>query len=387
MSKFVYCDFNATSPVLKEVSQKVISYLESNFGNPSSIHRWGQTTRIAIENARDQVADLIGASRDDIIFTSGGSEGNNFCIKGLAKKLNASNDVLVTSLVEHSSVINTFKSLESLGFHVIYLKPDSSGVIYPDQLSTCMKKYPVKLVSLMSANNETGSLNPIDQLSQIANSGGAFFHTDAVQWVGRLPLNISQWKVDALVASGHKMGAMKGVGFVYLSPGLRLEPLIAGGHHERDMRAGTENVPGIVGLGIAADLAKNQIIKNWQKIRLLVDYFIQELKCKIPNIQLNGWADERMPNTVNICFPGMDAETLVMNLDLDGIGVSTGSACLSGGVEPSHVLMAIGCTHQEAKESIRFSFGWMMTKIDIDYVIERLHYWIQHQNQLKVKNI
>ncbi len=385
MKKLLYGDYNATSPVLTEVYEAMLPYLQESFGNPSSIHQWGRRARVAIEQARETVARLINAERNDIIFTSGGSEANNFCILGLAKKLTPGKDVLVTSTIEHSSIMEIFRILEEQGFEIVRLNPDRCGMIPLDLFEKILDQKNVKLVSIMAANNEIGTLQDIPVLSKLTKNKGAYFHTDAVQWMGRLPLDIKIWNVDALSASGHKMGTPKGVGFAYLAPGLKLDPLIYGGHHERDMRAGTENVAGIVGLGKAATVACDGRIRKWQNLEKLVQKLEKELKQNIADLKINGAIESRLPNTSNITFFGINAESLIMNLDMDGIGVSAGSACLSGGLEPSHVLLALGLDQKNALSTIRISIGPEWTDQDIDYLIGRILYWVAYQKRIQTE--
>ena len=377
----LYCDYNATSPLLECVKKKMQPFIDDHFGNPSSVHQWGQVAKVAIELARGQVADLLGVNKNEIIFTSGGTEGNNLCILGKAELLKPGVDVLVTSLVEHASVLNVFKYLEQKGFEVIYLNPTYDGVISLQEIKKVFRNKKISLVSVMTANNETGVVMDIPSIAELAHYYGAYFHTDAVQYVGKMSLNVKNLGVDSLVAAGHKLGAPKGVGFVYLAPGAHLESLIKGAPQEAGIRAGTENTSGIVGLGEACSYALEEGISKWTKVRDRLMQLSNGLQNAIEGIKINGDVSEKLPNTLNISIDGIDGETFVINLDLDGIAISTGSACLSGGIVQSHVLSAMGCSEKEIKSSVRFSLGNDFTKNDIQVLIDIVIHWVTHQRE------
>jgi len=361
----VYLDNNATTPVLPDVFEAMRPYFAEHFGNASSIHHYGQETRAAIESARESVAALFGCHAPEIIFTSGGTEGDNLAITGLT----APGVHVITSSIEHHAVLHTCRHLEEIACDVTVLPVDSRGVVNPDHVRRALRPN-TKLVSLMLANNETGALQPVEEIGKIAADAGVLFHTDAVQAAGKVPIDVNRIGCHALSISGHKMHAPQGIGALYLRKGTRLQPLFHGGRHERSRRAGTENVPGIVALGKAAQLARQALDDgDIRKLAALRDKLERGILAKVEDAWVNGDGAARVPNTTNIRFDGIDSESLVIALDLKGLAVSTGSACSSGAIEPSHVLIAMGLPPDQARASIRFSLGKQTTEEDIDLAL------------------
>ncbi len=371
MLKKVYLDHNATTPVYKEVVQAMLPFLEENWGNPSSIHWASREPRKAVDEAREKVAALINAQPNEIVFTSSGSEGNNFAIKGLVHSPDLKGNHIVVSSVEHSSVLNTCKYLAHTGFTIDYLKVDSKGMIDFDTLKDSITDKTV-LISVMYANNETGNIYPIEKIGELARERGVLFHCDAVQAAGEIPIDVKKMKVDLLTLSGHKLYAPKGIGALYIRRGVKLLPLIHGGHHERNRRAGTENVTGIAGFGKACEIALASMDKNAARLTKLRDRLHQGILDSIDQVTLNGHPTERLPTTLNLSFDHVDGESLLLSLDMKGIAASAGSACTSGSVEPSHVLLAMGVPMKLALGSIRFSLGTKNSVEDIDYLLEVL---------------
>ena len=367
----VYLDHNATSPLDPEVLEAMRPYYGDKYGNASSIHSFGREARAAVDEAREKVAGLIGSWEEGIVFTSGGSEADNFALKGVAYALGHRGKHIITSAIEHQAVLNTCQYLEKEGFRITYLPVDKYGLVDPDDLKSALAEDTI-LVSIMLANNETGTIQPIEELAGITRKRGIYFHTDAVQALGKIPVHVEKLGVSLLSLSGHKFYGPKGVGALYIGKGVKMDPLIHGGHHERQRRAGTENVPGIVGLGKAAELASRGR-EDWEKHlvhrRDKLEKGIQE---RIKDIHLNGHPQKRLPNTLNISFEFIEGESLIINLDLKGVAVSTGSACTSGSLEPSHVLLAMGLAPEIAQGSVRFSLGKETSEEDIDYVLRNL---------------
>ncbi|HTU41602.1 MAG TPA: aminotransferase class V-fold PLP-dependent enzyme [Candidatus Aquilonibacter sp.] len=366
----IYLDNNATTPVLPEVLEAVRPYFGERFGNASSIHHHGQETRAAVERARDSVAALLACRPSEIVFTSGGTEGDNLAIAGLAN----AGDHVITSTVEHHAVLHACKHLEESDCEVTYLPVDSRGLVDPDDVRRALRPR-TKLISIMMANNETGVLQPLQDIGRIAAEAQICFHTDAVQAAGKVPIDVKQIGCHALSLSGHKMHAPQGVGALYVRKGTPLQPLFYGGRHERSRRAGTENVPGIVGLGSAAELAmrglENGGVENrdGKKISELRDRLERGILAQVNDAAVNGAGAPRVPNTSNIHFDHIDGEAMVIALDLKGLAVSTGAACSSGAVEPSHVLIAMGLTRERSRASIRFSLGKQTTAEEIDFAL------------------
>ncbi|HVN18559.1 MAG TPA: aminotransferase class V-fold PLP-dependent enzyme [Dongiaceae bacterium] len=361
----VYLDNNATTPVLPEVFEAMRPYFGERFGNASSIHHHGQETRAAVEDARESVADLLGCSASEIVFTSGGTESDNHAIAGWV----AAGDHVITSSIEHHAVLHACKHLEKIGCEVTVLPVDGKGVIDPEDVRHALRTN-TKLISVMMANNETGVLQPVEEIGKIASEASVLFHTDAVQAATKVPIDVRQIGCDALSISGHKMHAPQGVGALYVKKGTRIQPLFHGGRHERSRRAGTENVPGIVGLGKAAQLAKQSLDSgDDKKVCALRNRLEQGILAQVDEAGVNGEGAPRVPNTTNIHFDHIEGESLVITLDLKGLAVSTGAACSSGAIEPSHVLIAMGLRPDQARASIRFSLGKQTTDTDIDFAL------------------
>ena len=367
----VYLDHNATTPTHPEVVKAMLPYYEDVFGNASSIHQFGQQARMAIDEAREKVAEFIGAKPEEIVFTSSGTESDNFAIKGVAYANEEKGRHIITSSIEHHAVLNTCKFLGKHGFKITYLPVDRYGVVNPDDVRKAITDDTI-LISIMHANNEVGTIEPIAEIGKIAKEKEIYFHTDAVQSIGKIPINVNELNIDLLSLSGHKLYGPKGIGVLYIRKGTRIQPLIHGGHHERNRRAGTENVPGIVGLGKAIEIAKLSMEKESIYLTNLRDRLYNGIKEKIDNIYLNGHPVNRLPNTLNLSFEFVEGESIILNLDMKGVAVSSGSACTSGSLEPSHVLKAMGVEPAIAQGSIRFSLGKDNIEEEIDYVIEIL---------------
>lgn len=369
--KRVYLDYAATTPTHPEVVKAMLPYFTEMFGNPSSIYSYGQEAKEAIENARAQVARLIGARSEEIVFTSGGTEADNFALKGIAFANEARCNHIITSTLEHHAVLESAKYLEQRGFQVTYLPVDKYGLVDPSDVKKAITNK-TSLVSVMHANNEVGTIEPIAEIGRITRETGVYFHTDAVQTVGHIPVNVNELGVDLLAMSAHKLCGPKGVGALYIRKGTKTVSLLHGGEQERRRRASTENVPGIVGLGKAAELAKAEIDEEARRLTLLRDKLTKNLLERIEYTQLNGHPTRRLPNNVNISVEYVEGESMCLNLDLEGICASTGSACSSSSAEPSHVLLAIGLPPQQAHGSLRFTLGKWTTEEDIERVLEVL---------------
>jgi len=361
----IYLDNNATTPLLPEVFQAMRPYFGEHFGNASSIHHHGQQTRAAVEDARESVAALLGCRALEIVFTSGGTEADNLAIAGLV----AAGDHVITSSIEHHAVLLACKHLEDIGVDVTVLPVDGRGLVDPVDVRRALRPN-TKLISVMMANNETGVLQPVEEIGKIAAEAGACFHTDAVQAAGKVAIDVKQIGCHALSISGHKLHAPQGVGALYVRKGTRLRPLFYGGRHERSRRAGTENVPGIVGLGKAAKMAKEALDRGEDKMMAgMRDRLQMRVLAQVGEAAVNGDGAARVPNTTNIHFDHIDGEAMVIALDLKGVAVSTGAACSSGAIEPSHVLIAMGLRPDQARASIRFSLGKQTVAEDIDYAL------------------
>jgi cysteine desulfurase len=364
----VYFDNNASTPVLPEVYDAMRPYFSERFGNASSIHHHGQDTRAAVERARESVATLVGSRPSEIVFTSGGTEADNLAIFGLVRP----GDHVISSTVEHHAVLNACKHLEEMGCDVTYIPVDGRGRIDPDDVRRALRKN-TRLITIMMANNETGVLQPVEEIGKIAAEGDVYFHTDGVQAAGKVPLDVNRIGCDLLSISGHKMHAPQGVGAVYVRKGTLLQPMLYGGRHERSRRAGTENVPGIVALGKAAELALESLQHGDDKIMAASrDRIQQTILENVEATGLNGEGAPRVPNTTNIYFDYIEGEALVIALDLKGLAVSTGAACSSGAIEPSHVLTAMALRPERARASIRFSLGKQNTPEEIDFALDIL---------------
>ncbi len=369
MPQRVYLDNNATTPVLPEVMEAMRPYFGEHFGNASSIHHHGQETRAAVERSRGSVAALLGCRASEVVFTSGGTEGDNLAIFGLANfDLAQCGDHVITSTIEHHAVLNACKHLMAKGCEVTYIPVDGRGLVDPADVKRAIRAN-TKLITVMFANNETGVVQPVAEIGKIAAEADVYFHTDAVQAAGKIPIDVNKIGCDLLAISGHKFHAPQGVGALYVRKGTQLEPMLYGGSHERSRRAGTENVPGIVGLGKAAELASVGFERgDDRKMAVARDRLEREL-LEIEATGLNGEGAPRVPNTTNIYFDGIEGEALVIALDLKGLAVSTGAACSSGAIEPSHVLIAMGLRPDRAKASIRFSLGKQNTPEDVGFAL------------------
>ena len=361
----VYLDNNSTTPLLFEVFEAIRPYFAERFGNASSIHHHGQETRAAVERARESVAALLGCRSSEIVFTSGGTEGDNLAISGLAR----AGDHVISSTIEHHAVLNSCKHLEAIGCEVTYLPVDGRGVVDPDDVRRALRPN-TKLITIMMANNETGVLQPVEEIGRIAAEADVYFHTDAVQAAGKLPIEVKRLGCDLLSISGHKLHAPQGVGAIYVSKGTVLQPMFYGGSHERSRRAGTENVPGIIGLGKAAELAREALERgDLARMSAMRDRIEQTILSEVDATGVNGEGAPRVPNTTNIHFDYIEGEALVIALDLKGLAVSTGAACSSGAIEPSHVLTAMGLPPEIARASLRFSLGKQNTPDDIEFAL------------------
>ena len=370
----VYLDYNATTPVDPAVFQAMAPFFTASFGNAGSIHSAGQRARAAVDAARESVAALVGAKASEIVFTSGGTEADNLAILGTVSRMAPSLESsrkrrhVITSAIEHHAVLNTCQELERLGVEVTYAHGGPSGIIDPEEVRRALRDETV-LITVMHANNELGTLQPIEEIGKIAKDAGVIFHCDAVQSAGKVRLDVERLGVDLLSISAHKIYGPKGTGALYVRSGTSIEPLLHGGHAERDRRPGTENVPGIVGMGKAAELAREQLNGDAVRVKALRDRLQAALLEQIPAARVNGDPIRRVWNTINITFPGAGGEALVIALDLQGVECSTGAACSSGAVEPSHVLTAIGLSDDEARSSLRLSLGRPTTEAEIEEAI------------------
>jgi len=371
VEKIIYMDHAATTPVRKEVFDEMMPYFSEYYGNPSSIYHLSNFSKIAIDKARERVAKAINAEKNEIYFTVGGTESDNWALKGIASKLRDKGNHIITSKIEHHAILHTCEYLEKLGFEVTYLNVDEYGMISLDELEKSIKDNTI-LISIMFANNEIGTIQPIKEIGSIAKKHNVIFHTDAVQAVGSLPIDVKAMNIDLLSMSAHKLYGPKGVGALYVRKGIKLDPLIHGGAQERNKRAGTENVPGIVGLGKAIELAYSELEENTAKLIELRDYMIKNIQNRIPDVRLNGHPTKRLPGNVNMCFRYIEGESLLLSLDMYKIEASSGSACTSGSLDPSHVLLAIGLPHEIAHGSLRLSLGIKNTKEEVDFVVEKL---------------
>jgi len=361
----VYLDNNATTPVLPEVFEAMRPYFAEQFGNASSIHHHGQETRAAVERARESVAALLGCRASEIVFTSGGTEGDNFAISGLVH----AGDHIISSTIEHHAVLNSCKHLEAMGCELTYVPVDGRGLVDPDDVKRALRPT-TKLITIMMANNETGVLQPVEEIGKVAAEADVYFHTDAVQAAGKTPIDVKRIGCDLLSISGHKLHAPQGVGALYVRKGTILEPMFYGGSHERSRRAGTENVPGIIGLGKAAELAREALLRgDLAQMSAMRDRIEQIILSEVEATGVNGEGAPRVPNTTNIHFDYIEGEALVIALDLKGLAVSTGAACSSGAIEPSHVLTAMGLPPEIARASLRFSLGKQNTPDDVDFAL------------------
>ena len=368
----IYLDYNATSPPHPEVVDAVARLLRDDFGNASSVHAYGQRAKTALDDARGQVAALIDADPMDLVFTSGGTESDNFALRGAAEALEPSGRRhLIASGIEHEAVLATLKALERRGWAVDLLSVGETGVLSPEALRAAIRPH-TALVSIMHANNEVGTIQPVAALAAIARDHGAIFHTDAVQSVGKIPVSVRALGVDLLSLAAHKFGGPKGAGALWIRRGVRLAPFMTGGRQERNRRAGTENVPALGGMGVAAQIAREKLTQAADTIAGLRDRLERGILANVSSTIVNGDPEHRVPNTTNISFDGIESESLLIALDLEGVAVSTGSACSSGSLEPSHVLRAMNLPHARTRNSLRFSLGPATTNAEIDFVVGHL---------------
>jgi cysteine desulfurase len=373
----VYLDNSATTAMATEVIEAMLPYFSTEMGNAQSVHSFGQRAKSAVEHARREVAAFINASANEIVFLSGGTEADNLAVRGVAEAHRDHGQHIITTEIEHPAVLATCESLETAGFRVSYLPVSRQGLVSVDDVRRAISDDTI-LVTVMLANNETGTIQPIEEVASVvaeARTRGLdhlHLHTDAVQAVGKTPVDVKRLGVDLLSLSAHKFHGPKGIGALYVRKGTRLGKLLYGGHHERDRRAGTENVAGIVGLGRAAELARTGLEERMTRMRELRDYLERQVMSQIPNVRVNGDTERRVPNISNLSFAGVDGESLLIALDLKGVAVSTGSACASGSLEPSHVLQALGLTRDEVRGSLRFSMSAYTTRDEIDYAVSVL---------------
>ena len=371
MTKRIYADNAATTKVAPEVVDAMLPYFTETYGNPSSIYNEGRTARVAVEKAREQVANAIGASPKEIYFTGSGSEADNWALRSTARALSKKGNHIITSAVEHHAVLHTCQDLEKQGFEVTYLPVDKYGMVSPDDVKAAIKDSTI-MISIMFANNEIGTIMPIAEIGKIAKEAGVVFHTDAVQAVGNVEIDVKAMNIDMLSLTAHKFHGPKGCGALYVRQGVKLMSFITGGAQERMRRAGTENVPGIVGLGKAIELATANIKEKQEKLTALRDRYIKKVLETVPYSRLNGHPTERLAGNANISFEYIEGEGLLLSLDMKGIAASSGSACTSGSLDPSHVLLAIGLKHEQAHGSLRTSFGEDTTVEDIDYMVDAI---------------
>jgi len=367
--KRIYMDHAATTPAHPEVVSAMSPYFSDIFGNPSSIHAFGQEARSAVEAAREKVATLINAKKEEIVFTSGGTESDNFAIKGVAFANSKKGNHIITTPIEHHAITEPCEFMKTLGFDVTYLPVDGYGMVDPEDVKKAMTDKTI-LVSVMHANNEIGTIQPIEEIGRITREAGVYFHTDAVQTAGAIPVDVNKMNVDLLSISAHKLYGPKGIGCLYIKKGTKMVPFMHGGGQEKNRRGSTENVPGIVGFGKAAEIAVKELDARQAHLLPLRDKLIKGLSEKIDHSLLNGHPTKRLPNNISMCFEFVEGESMLLNLDMEGIASSTGSACSSATLEPSHVLLSIGRPHAIAHGSIRFSLGRMTTEKDVDTVLD-----------------
>ena len=374
--RFIYLDHAATTPARPEVVEAMVPFFTNDFGNPSSIYSFSQKNKSVITECREVIAKSLNAKANEIYFTAGGTEADNWALKATAEAYATKGKHIITTKIEHHAILHTAKYLESKGFEITYLDVDENGVVKLDQLKKAIRPDTI-LISVMYANNEIGTVQPVKEIGAIAKAHGIIFHTDAVQAYGQIPIDVDECNIDMLSASGHKLNGPKGIGFLYIRTGLKLRNLIHGGAQERSRRAGTENVPGIVGLAKAVEIAFDTMDERTKKELELRDYLIQKLIQEIPYARLNGHRVDRLPNNVNVSFQFIEGESLLIMLDMAGICASSGSACTSGSLDPSHVLLAIGLPHEIAHGSLRLTVGDENTMEEMDYVVEQVKTIVQ----------
>ncbi|MBM7582284.1 cysteine desulfurase [Caldicoprobacter guelmensis] len=381
MQRRIYMDHAATTYTKQEVLDEMLPYFKEVYGNPSSVHSFGREARKAVDLARERTAAALNALPEEIYFTSGGTEADNWAIKGVAWANKDKGNHIITTSIEHHAVLHTCQYLEKMGFEVTYLPVDSYGLVYPEQVKEAITDKTI-LISVMFANNEIGTIEPIKEIGQIAREYGVYFHTDAVQAIGQIPVDVKEMNIDLLSLSAHKFYGPKGVGALYVRKGVKLHSFIHGGAQERNRRAGTENLPGIVGLGKAIELAVSNLEESSKRLTAMRDRLISGVLNTVENVRLNGHPTKRLPGNANFSFEFIEGESLLLSLDMKGIAASSGSACTSGSLDPSHVLLAIGLPHEIAHGSLRLTLGDDNTDEDIDYVLEVLPGIVQRLREM-----
>ena len=381
MGKLLYLDNAATTKTAPEVVDAMLPYFTEHYGNPSSVYSFSSGNKEMISKQREAIADTLGASANEIYFTAGGSESDNWALKATAEAYAGKGNHIITTKIEHHAILHTAQYLEKRGFEVTYVDVDEDGKVKLDELKAAIRPTTI-LISVMFANNEIGTIQPIKEIGEIAKEHGILFHTDAVQAYGQLPINVDECHIDMLSASGHKFNGPKGIGFLYIRKGVKIRSFVHGGAQERKRRAGTENVPGIVGIGTAAKRAANTREERVAKEIEVRDYLIDRVLKEIPYCRLNGHRTDRLPNNANFSFRFVEGESLLIMLDMKGICASSGSACTSGSLDPSHVLLAIGLPHEIAHGSLRLTINEEITKEDIDYVVDNLKEIVAHQRNM-----
>ncbi|WP_320928070.1 cysteine desulfurase NifS [Hungatella sp.] len=371
MKRFIYLDNAATTKTRPEVVDAMLPYFTEFYGNPSSVYEFSNESKKAINRSRETIADAIGAKTNEIYFTAGGTESDNWALAATAEAYQAKGNHIITSKIEHHAVLHTCEYLEKRGFEVTYLDVDENGVIKIDELKKAIRSTTI-LISIMFANNEIGTIEPVKEIGEIAKEHGIIFHTDAVQAFGHVPINVDEYHIDMMSASGHKLNGPKGIGFLYIRTGIKTRSFMHGGAQERKRRGGTENVPGIVGFGKAVEIAMNTLEERTKKESELRDYLMKRVMAEVPYVRINGHRTSRLSNNVNFAFQFIEGESLLIMLDMDGICGSSGSACTSGSLDPSHVLLAIGLPHEIAHGSLRLTLNSDNTMEEMDYVVESI---------------
>lgn len=377
MNKLIYLDNAATTKTAPEVVEAMLPYFTEYYGNPSSVYTFASTSKEAVTRQREVIAEALGAKSEEIYFTAGGSESDNWALKATAEAYKDKGNHIITTKIEHHAILHTAQYLEKQGYEVTYLDVDENGVVKLDDLKAAIRPTTI-LISVMFANNEIGTIQPIKEIGEIAKENGILFHTDAVQAFGQVPIDVNEYHIDMLSASGHKLNGPKGIGFLYIRKGLKLKSFVHGGAQERKRRAGTENVPGIIGIGTAVSRAMRTMKERTLKETELRNYLISRVLQEIPYVRLNGHPEKRLPNNANFSFRFIEGESLLIMLDMKGICGSSGSACTSGSLDPSHVLLAIGLPHEIAHGSLRLTLSEETTREEIDYVVESLKEIVTH---------
>lgn len=371
MGKMIYLDNAATTKTAPEVVEAMLPYFSENYGNPSSIYEIAGKSKEAITEAREKIAKVLGADSRDIYFTAGGSESDNWALKAAFEAYSSKGNHIITTKIEHHAILHTCEYLEKRGARITYLDVDENGIVKMEELEKAITPETI-LISIMFANNEIGSIQPVREIGMLAREHGILFHTDAVQAFGQVPIDVDEMNIDMLSSSGHKINGPKGIGFLYIRKGVKIRSFVHGGAQERKRRAGTENVPAIVGYGVAAERAARTMEERTRKEIELRDYFIGRILKEIPYVRLNGDAKRRLPNNINVSFQFIEGESLLIMLDMKGIAASSGSACTSGSLDPSHVLLAIGLPHEIAHGSLRMTISEETTKEDLDYTLDQI---------------